>query len=461
MDVYKKFLAENILTEEKVITYRLLSRALHVHPNTAKQMLYDFHKSQNDKRPGAVHATYLVYGIKASGDLSSAPQNGADGDVEMTSSMPEVDSLDNTVPTFILTLIQEQHLKDALSEYEEVSSIHVYSVGPHPAKDLSLLADVANEALRLGPDGSKNPAAIGNSRVRRRERPGAGAKNVAVAVTAARGPAPATKVVQEEPKAAAAASLFKTTTTSKVKEEEPAAKPPPGSSKVASSAPEKKAPPALKRGGSGSSGGIMQAFSKAAATKAKKAEIWQPAIPSGDDSSIQPMSDDGEDDSEMIPQPKAAGPSSTTRKNREARAEELRRMMEEDDEEEDEEEKEESRPDSPVDEEPMEVEPAEEPAAVPEKAEKVEVTGDGRRRGKRKVVRKKQIMDDQGYLVTIQEDAWESFSEDDKPAPPPSFKQKTTGSASSTQSTAASSKSKKAAGPKGSQGSIRSFFSKN
>lgn len=55
MEAYRKYLAENVLSEEKVVsprphillihiltdtrqvTYRLLSRALHVHPNTAKQ----------------------------------------------------------------------------------------------------------------------------------------------------------------------------------------------------------------------------------------------------------------------------------------------------------------------------------------------------------------------------------------------------------------------------------------
>lgn len=37
MDEYKKYLAQQLLTEDKLVTYRLLSRALKVHVNTAKE----------------------------------------------------------------------------------------------------------------------------------------------------------------------------------------------------------------------------------------------------------------------------------------------------------------------------------------------------------------------------------------------------------------------------------------
>lgn len=75
-------------------------------------MLYDFHKSQNDRRPGAVHATYLVYGTKKVVE----PTNGhahahEDGDVEMTSSMPEVESVAEEITTHTLTLVGEEQLQ--------------------------------------------------------------------------------------------------------------------------------------------------------------------------------------------------------------------------------------------------------------------------------------------------------------------------------------------------------------
>ncbi len=38
-------------------------------------------------------------------------RNGADGDVEMTSSMPDVDSLADDVAAFTLSLVQEDRLK--------------------------------------------------------------------------------------------------------------------------------------------------------------------------------------------------------------------------------------------------------------------------------------------------------------------------------------------------------------
>lgn len=46
------------------VSYRTLSRALRVHSNLAKQMLYDFHHSQNTKKPTTLHATYLITGRK-------------------------------------------------------------------------------------------------------------------------------------------------------------------------------------------------------------------------------------------------------------------------------------------------------------------------------------------------------------------------------------------------------------
>ncbi|KAK3323580.1 DNA polymerase subunit Cdc27 [Cercophora scortea] len=448
MEVYSKFLAENVLAEDKVVTYRLLSCALHVHVNTAKQMLYDFHKTQNEKRAGAVHATYLIYGVKQHVELASASHNGGDGDVEMTSSMPDVDSVDDdVVPTFTLSIVAEEGLEDALAEYDEVSAIHVYSVGPRPTKDFALLADVATDVLSLGAQDDYNEhAPISNPRMHRRERQVASAK--AKTTTAPTHVKPKQEPKQEPSrlfpvKPAPAPAPAKT--VAEAQAVKPDVETP---EKTSSSAPSKKPAPTLKRGGSTNSS-IMQAFSKAT-TKVKKAETSQPATPSGDESSLQPMSDDGEDDTE-IPQPRARVVSG--RKSKTEREEELRRMMEEDDDgDEDEEEKAESLDEEP--EEPEEEASAPEPTQD-EPTEVATTSGDGRRRGKRRITKKKQIMDDQGYLVTIQEQGWESFSEDEAPVQPIASKPKTASSAPP----APAAKPKKS-GPKGSQGSIMSFFSK-
>lgn len=93
----------------------------------------------------------------------------------------------------------------------------------------------------------------------------------------------------------------------------------------------------------------------------------------------------------------------------------------------------------PADEPPVIDQPPTKPADL-----KVEATVQGgRRRGKRQVMKKKTVKDDEGYLVTVEEPAWESFSEDE--APPPKKKP------------AVSAPKGK---PKAGQGSIMSFFGK-
>lgn len=74
-------------------------------------MLYDFHKWQNSKRPGSVHATYLVYGTKNDVHATSQPHPSQDRDVEMTSSIPQPEEEDDVVPVHTLSLVPEDKLK--------------------------------------------------------------------------------------------------------------------------------------------------------------------------------------------------------------------------------------------------------------------------------------------------------------------------------------------------------------
>ncbi|KAL8779540.1 MAG: hypothetical protein Q9194_001392 [Teloschistes cf. exilis] len=82
--------------------------------------------------------------------------------------------------------------------------------------------------------------------------------------------------------------------------------------------------------------------------------------------------------------------------------------------------------------------------------EKPATVSGGRRRGRRKIMKKMTLRDDEGYLVTKEEPAWESFSEDE---PPP--KQTTLTPAPSSTST----KGPKSTAKKG-QGNLMSFFGK-
>ena len=250
---------------------------------------------------------------------------------------------------------------------------------------MTLLADVAQDVLGLGAvDDDEAPVAIKNTRVRRRERKGVGAKVSVVSIA---------RNVKQEAKPVLSTSSKPAPVAPKVKEASEAAQPSTETEKLSTSAASKKAPPALKRGGS-SNLGIMQAFSKAAGKVKKDKGVSQPATPSGDDSSLHPpLSDDGEDDQEM-PQPKLRA--TAGRKSRKEREEELRRMMDDEEEEEDQQDKA-STPGEELEEEPLE-EPVAPKSQEEEPAEVVTTAGNGRRRGKRRITRKKQIMDEQGYL---------------------------------------------------------------
>ncbi|WQF80497.1 Putative DNA polymerase delta subunit 3 [Colletotrichum destructivum] len=428
MDEFKKYLADQILSEEKIVTYRSLSRALKVHVNTAKGMLYEFHRSQNGMRPGTIHATYLIYGIQ------KAEKVQEDGDIEMTSSPPDAVPLSDEVLTHSLTLVPGDRLKEILASYEELLSFHIYSLARHPTRELQMLADVSQQIKEQSTEDSASMAetygTIINPNVRKRDRQGRPVPAPPHAATAA-------KPVKKE----SAPSTVKPA-ASAPKTEEPAEKEikvPAKDSPSSAAATIKKgaAPPSLKKSGSS---GIMSSFAKAAAkASSKPKETPKPESPAA-------LSDDGEDDDDDIPAAKSSG--NTGRKSRKDREAELKQMMEESEEEEEPEEDEEE----PAD-EPMEETPGPEAKPEPEPAEVVSSTSDGRRRGKRRVMKKKQIMDDQGYLVTIQEPAWEEFSEDEAPPPPAKAK-----SSSAPSSGSQTSKGKKAA-PKG-QGNIMSFFSK-
>lgn len=149
---YKSYLAASILTEEKVVPYNPsihLVTTTHLflghistpqsHPQgpcqycervrhgvtmddnslISTRMLYDFHRQQNAKKPGAVHATYLVSGTKRKEE--PAPPNGGvkkDGDDDymqsspfMSSSIPQPEEI-STGETSVLTisLVREEEL---------------------------------------------------------------------------------------------------------------------------------------------------------------------------------------------------------------------------------------------------------------------------------------------------------------------------------------------------------------
>lgn len=71
-------------------------------------MLYEFHKWQNDKKPGSLHATYLVYGTMKKVDQRQ------DEDVEMSGTQTSEDDhapFSDEVATQTLSLVKEEQLQ--------------------------------------------------------------------------------------------------------------------------------------------------------------------------------------------------------------------------------------------------------------------------------------------------------------------------------------------------------------
>ncbi|EMR81940.1 putative dna polymerase subunit cdc27 protein [Botrytis cinerea BcDW1] len=456
---FKSYLAASILTEDKVVTYRLLSRVLKVHINTAKEMLFEFHRVQNAKKPGTIHATYLIGGTKrneAPRDIE-AQKDGEDDYMQSSpfvgSSMPQAEGSAGESSILSITLTREEDLETIRSQFEHISSIHIYSLGPHPLKELQLLSDSTREIQTLAK--SEDPletyhkyGIIPNPNVKRRTR---STPPIAAATQASVPTRPATaksklNEVQEASKSSSSskkpesksqpsnakdffASNGKEKAKAKSQEESTKAEP----TTAPSSKESTPAPPAnLKR----ESSSIFKAFAK---TQPKKAKIEETESSAKDDTAMKDVSDDDEEDTWM-PAPVSKETKSQDRNSRKETQERLRKMMEEDDEEE------EAVP-SPAPETPAEEVEEEKASEETKEEEPVASTSNGRRRGRRRVMKKRTVKDEDGYLVTKQEAAWESFSEDE-PAPAPKAK-----------AAPVSTKSKKEA-PKKGQGNIMAFFGK-
>ena len=133
------------------------------------------------------------------------------------------------------------------------------------------------------------------------------------------------------------------------------------------------------------------------------------------------LSSSEEDD--FVPPPTKQSKTSTSRPSRIEREEKLRQMMMDDDDDENPEETNEANEDSEMVDASSPSNPIDAPertkARSPSPSAPAPEISNGRRRGRRKIMKKKTMKDAEGYLVTKEEPAWESFSEEDKPVAPP------------------------------------------
>jgi len=126
----RTYLATQIHSEQATISYRTVARALKVHVNAAKRILYEFHTHENGKKPNSVHATYLLAGTKKIHECPASTNgnvNGTDVDDEPIPSSPppftssmlqssqqegdDQQSQSETVPVKTITLVREESLE--------------------------------------------------------------------------------------------------------------------------------------------------------------------------------------------------------------------------------------------------------------------------------------------------------------------------------------------------------------
>ncbi|GAB7361671.1 hypothetical protein MBLNU230_g1721t1 [Neophaeotheca triangularis] len=446
---YAEYLAVNVLNEQRVVSYRTLSRALKVHCNLAKQMLYEFHRKQNVKKPGSVHATYLISGLKTPEQRSElqkpAPQQDGE-DTVMQSSPPipgssiplQEDGEESPALVRGIMLAREEHVEQAQATFESITGLHIYTLEVGLG-DLQVLTEcnrqIAAEYASEDPlKDWRQYGVIQNPLARRRTRK-----------TAAPAPPP---VKDEKTKAAAVAPTSKGIAMQKpsVRDTDSDSKATPEPEKETSK-PAAKKPANVKR----ESSSLFKSFAKAK-DKPKRQDSSHSATsasaspaPHAEDEPMQGMSEDEADDGAAEEEEEPAKvPGGKSKKEREA---DLQAMMDQ----EDEDEPMEDAADEGALDKPTEAKEDSQPSGENTDNQKESVTVEGgRRRGRRRVMKKKTVKDEEGYLVTREEAAWESFSEEE-PAP----KKPKMQPAASTAKGAASKK-----GGKPGQGNIMSFFGK-
>jgi DNA polymerase delta subunit 3 len=125
------------------------------------RMLYEFHQTQYSKKPGSVHATYLLDGNAVATKetpVNEHQQHGEDVHMEsspyVSSSMPQAEQKEDGVPQTNIILVREEDLQGkmniwsvrfvykwgqatadgsilaAKARFERIHSIHIYSLGP-------------------------------------------------------------------------------------------------------------------------------------------------------------------------------------------------------------------------------------------------------------------------------------------------------------------------------------------
>ncbi|XP_029931373.1 DNA polymerase delta subunit 3 isoform X2 [Myripristis murdjan] len=119
-ELYLDNIDEFVNDHNKIVTYKWLSLTLGVHVNVAKQMLYHYLDHKRKESSAQLHATYLV-----SGKL-----------------------VENGQTSHRVSVVREEQLEDVKSKMSVTVSVHVYSVQKAGLKDSGPLYSVDYDAVK-------------------------------------------------------------------------------------------------------------------------------------------------------------------------------------------------------------------------------------------------------------------------------------------------------------------------
>ncbi|KAM6990476.1 DNA polymerase delta subunit 3 [Tautogolabrus adspersus] len=119
-ELYLDNIDEYVNDQNKIVTYKWLSLTLGVHVNTAKQMLFHYLDHKRKESSAQLHATYLVSGK----------------------------SVDKGLTSHKVSVVREEQLEDCKSKMSLIVSVHVYSVQKALLKDSGPLYSVDYDAVK-------------------------------------------------------------------------------------------------------------------------------------------------------------------------------------------------------------------------------------------------------------------------------------------------------------------------
>eukprot|EP00092_Neocalanus_flemingeri_P011604 GFUD01012505.1.p1 GENE.GFUD01012505.1~~GFUD01012505.1.p1 ORF type:complete len:459 (-),score=176.93 GFUD01012505.1:119-1495(-) len=152
--MYMENLEEWILEENKVITYKYLSRSLKVHVNVAKQMLFNFVETKKSSSTPLLGIVYLLSGLMENKDVSKSDDDATEATIQK------------------VLLVKDKDVKDILSKFSKVYSQHIYSVQLAEVVSQTSLYATDLEVFKEDPAGAtaltaiKNKAAVPREAVR-------------------------------------------------------------------------------------------------------------------------------------------------------------------------------------------------------------------------------------------------------------------------------------------------------